>query len=85
METTCSINYFRYRESGRAIRCHWHDGKVTEVDQAKGLEFDYVVLVDVGSEAYPATPSARPGCTSARPERCTSSGSRTPGSPTAER
>ncbi len=33
--------------------------EVTEVEQAKGLEFDYVVLVDVGAAAYPVQPSAR--------------------------
>lgn len=33
--------------------------EVTEVTQVKGLEFDYVILVDVGPWAYPDTPSAR--------------------------
>jgi len=33
--------------------------EVTEVAQAKGLEFDYVVLVDVDAGHYPDTPSAR--------------------------
>lgn len=33
--------------------------EVTEVEQAKGLEFDYVVLVDVMPEHYPDTPAAR--------------------------
>jgi DNA helicase-2/ATP-dependent DNA helicase PcrA len=33
--------------------------EVTEIEQAKGLEFDYVVLVDVSAERYPETPSAR--------------------------
>jgi DNA helicase-2/ATP-dependent DNA helicase PcrA len=33
--------------------------EVTDVTQAKGLEFDYVVLLDVSSGAYPDTPSAR--------------------------
>jgi len=33
--------------------------EVTEIEQAKGLEFDYVVLVDVNAERYPETPSAR--------------------------
>ena len=32
---------------------------MTEVEQAKGLEFDYVVLVDVTPEHYPDTPAAR--------------------------
>ncbi len=33
--------------------------EVTEVEQAKGLEFDYVVLVDVDGEAYPERDDAR--------------------------
>ncbi len=33
--------------------------EVTEVAQVKGLEFDYVILVDVDAESYPDTPSAR--------------------------
>jgi DNA helicase-2/ATP-dependent DNA helicase PcrA len=33
--------------------------EVTEVDQAKGLEFDYVVVVDVSAEQYPDRPEAR--------------------------
>jgi DNA helicase-2/ATP-dependent DNA helicase PcrA len=33
--------------------------EVTEVEQAKGLEFDYVVLVDASAASYPATPLAR--------------------------
>jgi DNA helicase-2/ATP-dependent DNA helicase PcrA len=33
--------------------------EVTEVLQAKGLEFDYVVLVDVSAEHYPDAPEAR--------------------------
>ena len=33
--------------------------EVTEVDQAKGLEFDYVVLLDVSADKWPATPAAR--------------------------
>ncbi|HXK23202.1 MAG TPA: 3'-5' exonuclease [Myxococcota bacterium] len=33
--------------------------EVTEVEQAKGLEFDYVVLVDVSPEHYPDAPAAR--------------------------
>jgi DNA helicase-2/ATP-dependent DNA helicase PcrA len=33
--------------------------EVTEVDQAKGLEFDYVVLVDVTRDAYPEEAPAR--------------------------
>ncbi len=32
---------------------------VTDVAQAKGLEFDYVVLVDVGADRYPDTAAAR--------------------------
>ncbi len=33
--------------------------EITEIEQAKGLEFDYVVLVDVTPEHYPGTPAAR--------------------------
>jgi DNA helicase-2/ATP-dependent DNA helicase PcrA len=33
--------------------------EVTEVDQVKGLEFDYVVVLDVDSKNYPDTPTAR--------------------------
>ncbi len=33
--------------------------EVTEVEQVKGLEFDYVVLVDVDRSRYPDTPLAR--------------------------
>ena len=33
--------------------------EVTEVEQVKGLEFDYVVLVDVGLEVYPEAPVPR--------------------------
>jgi DNA helicase-2/ATP-dependent DNA helicase PcrA len=33
--------------------------EVTEIEQAKGLEFDYVVLADTSAEHYPGTPEAR--------------------------
>jgi ATP-dependent DNA helicase UvrD/PcrA len=33
--------------------------EVTEIEQAKGLEFDYVVLVDVSADRFPDTPPAR--------------------------
>ncbi|HKJ24751.1 MAG TPA: ATP-binding domain-containing protein [Myxococcota bacterium] len=33
--------------------------EVTEVEQAKGLEFDYVVLTDVDAESYPESDEAR--------------------------
>ena len=33
--------------------------EVTEIEQAKGLEFDYVVLVEVSTSAFPDTPGAR--------------------------
>jgi DNA helicase-2/ATP-dependent DNA helicase PcrA len=33
--------------------------EVTEIEQAKGLEFDYVVVVDVSAEHFPDTPGAR--------------------------
>ena len=33
--------------------------EVTEIEQAKGLEFDYVVLVDVSAARFPDTPSSR--------------------------
>jgi DNA helicase II / ATP-dependent DNA helicase PcrA len=32
---------------------------VTEVSQVKGLEFDYVILVEVGAQAYPDTVESR--------------------------
>ncbi len=33
--------------------------EVTEIEQAKGLEFDYVVMVEVGAEWYPDAPRSR--------------------------
>jgi DNA helicase-2/ATP-dependent DNA helicase PcrA len=33
--------------------------EITEVPNAKGLEFDYVVLIDVSAARYPDSPSAR--------------------------
>jgi DNA helicase-2/ATP-dependent DNA helicase PcrA len=33
--------------------------EVTEVRQVKGLEYDYVILVDVNAQSYPADPAAR--------------------------
>ena len=33
--------------------------EITEVDQVKGLEFDYIVLVEVSANAYPDNPLAR--------------------------
>jgi DNA helicase-2/ATP-dependent DNA helicase PcrA len=33
--------------------------EVAEIEQAKGLEFDYVILVDAGASHFPATPAAR--------------------------
>jgi DNA helicase-2/ATP-dependent DNA helicase PcrA len=33
--------------------------EVTEVEQVKGLEFDYVILVDVTHENYPDAPGPR--------------------------
>jgi DNA helicase-2/ATP-dependent DNA helicase PcrA len=33
--------------------------EVTEIEQTKGLEFDYVILVDVSAENYPDKPGAR--------------------------
>jgi len=33
--------------------------EVTEIEQAKGLEFDYVILVEVSAANFPDTPSAR--------------------------
>jgi DNA helicase IV len=32
---------------------------VTDVDNAKGLEFDYVIVPDASADAYPATDDAR--------------------------
>ena len=33
--------------------------EVTEIEQVKGLEFDYVILVDVSTQNFQDTPSAR--------------------------
>ena len=33
--------------------------EVTEVAQVKGLEFDYVIALDVDAQNYPDTPTAR--------------------------
>jgi len=33
--------------------------EVTEIEQVKGLEFDYVILVEVSSSSFPDTPAAR--------------------------
>ncbi|NCG18958.1 MAG: ATP-binding domain-containing protein [Rhodobacterales bacterium] len=33
--------------------------EVTEIDQVKGLEFDYVILVEASAHQFPDTPSAR--------------------------
>ncbi len=33
--------------------------EITEIDQVKGLEFDYVILVEVSANKYPDNPSAR--------------------------
>jgi DNA helicase-2/ATP-dependent DNA helicase PcrA len=33
--------------------------EITEIDQAKGLEFDYVILVDTDAENYPADDASR--------------------------
>jgi DNA helicase-2/ATP-dependent DNA helicase PcrA len=33
--------------------------EVTEIEQVKGLEFDYAILVDVTHEQYPDTPRSR--------------------------
>ena len=33
--------------------------EVTEIEQAKGLEFDYVVLVEVSTTHFPDAPAAR--------------------------
>ena len=33
--------------------------EITEIGQAKGLEFDYVILVDVDAAHYPDSPAAR--------------------------
>jgi DNA helicase-2/ATP-dependent DNA helicase PcrA len=33
--------------------------EVTEIEQVKGLEFDYVVLVEVSTTSFPDTPAAR--------------------------
>jgi DNA helicase-2/ATP-dependent DNA helicase PcrA len=33
--------------------------EVTEIEQVKGLEFDYVILMDVDAQGFPDTPAAR--------------------------
>jgi hypothetical protein len=33
--------------------------EITEIEQVKGLEFDYAILVDVTHEQYPDTPRSR--------------------------
>jgi DNA helicase-2/ATP-dependent DNA helicase PcrA len=33
--------------------------EVTEIEQVKGLEFDYVIVVDVNHERYPDAPGSR--------------------------
>jgi DNA helicase-2/ATP-dependent DNA helicase PcrA len=33
--------------------------EITEVEQVKGLEFDYVILLDASADHYPDTPAAR--------------------------
>jgi len=33
--------------------------EVTEIEQARGLEFDYVIVVDANAESYPDTPESR--------------------------
>jgi DNA helicase-2/ATP-dependent DNA helicase PcrA len=44
----------------RAHRFSFRPGvAVAEIEQAKGLEFDYVILVDANRKAFPATPLAR--------------------------
>ena len=33
--------------------------EVTEIEQVKGLEFDYVIVVDASAEQFPNSPLAR--------------------------
>ena len=33
--------------------------EITEIDQVKGLEFDYVVHVEVNADRFPDTPASR--------------------------
>ena len=33
--------------------------EITEIEQVKGLEFDYVILIDVDAHTFPDTPAAR--------------------------
>ena len=50
--------------------------EVTEIEQVKGLEFDYVILVEVSAAQLPRHARARAACcTSAPPAPSTSSGS----------
>ena len=49
--------------------------EVTEIEQVKGLEFDYVILVEVSTTHFPDRPGARAACsTSARRAPFISSG-----------
>jgi DNA helicase-2/ATP-dependent DNA helicase PcrA len=49
----------RLKRVRRQDFCFGPGVEVTDVAQAKGLEFDYVILLDVSASAYPATDSAR--------------------------
>jgi len=48
--------------------------EVTEIDQVKGLEFDYVILVEASSTHFPDTPAARRLLHVGASARCTSCG-----------
>jgi DNA helicase II / ATP-dependent DNA helicase PcrA len=52
--------YFRGLHTSEISRFTFAPGvEVTEVEQVKGLEFDYVILIEASTQSYPDTPSAR--------------------------
>ncbi len=63
-----SALYFQGLDASEVPRLEWVQAHhfsfrpgvaVAEIEQAKGLEFDYVVLVDANHDVFPATPLAR--------------------------
>ncbi len=63
-----SALYFQGLDASEVPRLEWVQAHhfsfrpgvaVAEIEQAKGLEFDYVVVVDANNERFPATPLAR--------------------------
>jgi len=55
--TNCEVDRLRRVENQDF---HFAPGiEITEIDQVKGLEFDYVILVEVSGGVFPDTPTAR--------------------------